>query len=369
MCRARHAGTAVRILLFLWLCFFPACISAGCAEPVLVEDGYTGDTRITFLGDCTLGSVYSKRNVQAGFVRTIAENGLAYPFSCLRDMTGNDDLTVGNLEGVLSDRKLERVRKTYNFIGATEYTQILTDGSVECVTLANNHTHDYGDKGYADTKDALENAGIAWFDAENAYIWEDPRGVRIGFLGVNYSLSGNRATRYAAMAQELREKGCACVITVMHAGDEYQLKTSAYQAQIVSLAAENGSCLVVGHHPHVVQGYAEVSGMPVVYSLGNCVFGGSIHVRDPNALVLQAVLHWESGVLQSMDLHFYPIRVTTDASYNNYCPCFLSGEAAQQVLKRMEASTGISVGVWEDGEGAVVHVDAPDGGWGPAMAE
>ncbi len=69
----------------------------------LVQE-YTGTVRITFLGDCTLGGEEKTRNAAGGFIRTIERNGFEYPFRNLSVLTAADDLTVANLEGVLSDR-------------------------------------------------------------------------------------------------------------------------------------------------------------------------------------------------------------------------------------------------------------------------
>ena len=120
------------------------------AQASLVQE-YTGTVRITFLGDCTLGGEERTRSAWRGFVRTVERNGTGWPFRNLTALTATDDLTVANLEGVLSDRDLIRIKKEYNFIGSTAYTEILKAGSVECVTLANNHSHDYDKAGYADT--------------------------------------------------------------------------------------------------------------------------------------------------------------------------------------------------------------------------
>ena len=133
------------------------------AELLFPVQEYTGTVRITFLGDCTLGGEEKTRNAARGFIRVIEQNGMEYPFRNLTALTAGDDLTVANLEGVLSDRDLSKVKKTYNFKGATAYTEILKAGSVECVTLANNHSHDYDTAGYLDTKAALDTAGIAYF--------------------------------------------------------------------------------------------------------------------------------------------------------------------------------------------------------------
>lgn len=300
----------------------------------LVQE-YTGTVTITFLGDCTLGGEERTRNSYRGFFRTIERNGYAWPFRNLIALTASDDLTVANLEGVLSDRDPEKVDKTYNFKGPTAYTEILKEGSVECVTLANNHSHDYGNDGYRDTVRALEAAGIAWFGAENMAIWRNEDGLAIGFLGVSGSLSGSRFKAYQKQMETLRALGCAAVITVMHTGTEYEYEPDGYQRQVVSRALSCGTDLIIGHHPHVVQGYEIRDGVPVVYSLGNCVFGGNTNPRDHDALAVQADLSFEDGELTDVALRFYPISVSGEKTYNDYSPVLLSGTDAERVLQKM----------------------------------
>ena len=319
---------------------------------------FTGTVTMTFLGDCTLGGESKNRSTPTGFFRRIEENGYGYPMRNLKRLTLTDDLTVANLEGVLTDRKLQKRQKTYNFSGPTAYTQILTEGGIECVTLANNHSHDYGDAGYADTKAALEGAQVAWFGTDAPAFWESDDGLRIGFLGVNYALYEGQAAVYRRQLQALRDAGCAAVVTVMHAGEEYTQTIHARQRQIAQIAADAGVDLVVGHHPHVVQGFDLVDGMPVVYSLGNCAFGGARHVKDADALALRAELRFTAGALETVTLRFYPITVTTDEHYNDFSPAFLTGEDAQRVLDKMLKSTGFDIGVFDPEKGAVVECPA-----------
>ena len=319
-----------------------------------IPSAYTGEVRITFLGDCTLGGETPHPSPGYSLETRIRENGMDFPFRNLKKLTENDDLTVANLEGVLTDRSLTKADKRFVFKGPTDYTEILTLGSVECVTLANNHSHDYGNGGYSDTKAALEEAGICWFDVRNSAVWENEEGLRIGFVGIEGSLSGNRNKDYQKQVKRLKAFGCAAIITVMHAGDEYSYAPpSNYQKQITNRAIPLCD-LIIGHHPHVVQGYTVISGVPVVYSLGNCVFGGNTRPKDLDALTVQAVLHFTQGALDRIDLHFYPISVTTDARVNNYSPCFLTGADAERVLKKLRDSTGHDPGPFDEEEGAVI---------------
>ena len=323
----------------------------------LVQE-YTGTVQITFLGDCTLGSEEKTRTAARGFPRTVEKNGTDWSFRNLKTLTAEDDLTVANLECVLSDRDLQKVQKDFNFKGSTAYTEILKAGSVECVTLANNHSHDYDTAGYQDTKAALESAGIAYFGTDCSAVWQNEEGLMIGFLGVSGSLSGKRAKEYEKKAEFLHSMGCSAVITVMHAGTEYESAPDSYQKQIVEKALRCGSDLVIGHHPHVVQGFEVRDGVPVVYSLGNCVFGGNINPRDHDALAVRAELSFRDGVLTGTTLRFYPISVSGEAGYNDYSPVLLEGKDAERVLKKMEESTGVSPGAFDPAEGAAVSIPA-----------
>lgn len=356
-------ATAVLLLLAALLLPRAAMMEGRWLTPQAALEGkaretgdFSGTVTITFLGDCTLGGEEKSREKATGFIQRIAKNGYEFPMRKLSILTKTDDLTVANLEGVLTDRTLKKVDKTYNFSGPTEFTNILTLAEIECVTLANNHSHDYGDEGYADTKAALEEAGVAWFGTDGAVIWENAQGLRIGFTGVNYALYDRQATAYEKQMRSLKDAGCAALITVMHAGEEYTQTIDRHQKQIVRYAVKEGADLIVGHHPHVVQGFEFADGVPVVYSLGNCSFGGARYVKDADALALRAELNFESGRLTGMILRFYPITVTTDAKYNNYSPDFLTGKAAQRVLNKMKKSTGYDMGDFDPEEGAVVAV-------------
>ena len=329
------------------------------ANLALAEDDYTGTVTMTFLGDCTLGGEEKNARSRLSFASRVAENGMSFPLGGLTSLTETDDLTVANLEVVLSDRDLKKEKKKFNFKGSAAYTEVLTSSGVECVTIANNHSHDYGEEGYADTKAALEKAGVCWFGTDAPALWQSGDGVLIGFLGVNYSLTGNRYKRYAAQAQRLRDLGCAAVVTVMHAGTEYSYAPpDNYQAQIVSRAVECGSCLVVGHHPHVLQGVTVQDGVPVVYSLGNCSFGGTTYAKDPDALALRAELVFREGRLEETNLTFYPISITSDSHYNNYAPCLLTGEEAERALKKMEQTTGMDPGTRNPDGSATLRIPA-----------
>lgn len=300
---------------------------------------------LTFGGDCTLGGdgAGARR-----FARLMEENGDAYPFANLLPLFRQDDLTLVNLEGVLSDRILGKADKAFNFRGASDYVNLLTLGSVECVTLANNHALDYGAAGKRDTEAALTAAGIAWCDADTLAVL-DKDGVRVGFTGSSMHMD---ETRYADQVATLRALGCTAIVHVMHAGQEYVTQPTGTQRRIAAVASQAGAALVVGHHPHVAQGLEQLGNTVIAYSLGNCVFGGNSSPSDEDAYLLQATLHFTDGALVKSQITLWPIRITSASGGNNYQPVLLTGAEAARVMAKIQRVSEMALTPFEDGQGA-----------------
>ena len=106
---------------------------------------------ISMVGDCTLASIQTGRD----FDNYIDKNGTSWPFSGVVEYLSQDEFTLANLECTFSDEKLKSSSLFY-FRGPSSYADILVQGSVECVTLGNNHTNDFGAKGVTDTEAALD---------------------------------------------------------------------------------------------------------------------------------------------------------------------------------------------------------------------
>ena len=309
-----------------------------------VAEGAT-DVTLTFAGDCTLGGDASGAKRFAKFLKA---EGNAYPFQNLLPLFASDDLTLVNLEGVLSDQRLDRVKKRFNFKGKADYANILALGSVEAVTLANNHALDYGDAGKADTVAALKTANVAYCD-ENTVLVLEKDGARVG---ITASAMGLDRALFVKQVEALRNLGCTAIVHVMHMGVEYAKALSPAQQSTASFLAENGVALVVGHHPHVAQGIAVLGQTTVAYSLGNCVFGGNADPKDYDALVLRASFHFTNGALERTGITVWPIRVSGKNSQNDYQPVLLSGENAQRVIDKMQTTSAFTLAPFVLGQGA-----------------
>ncbi len=304
------------------------------------------DVTLTFGGDCTLGGQGAGGR---RFAATVEAGGYAYPFANLFGLFASDDLTLVNLEGVLSDRRTGRADKEFTFIGRPEYAGILSLGSVECVTLANNHALDYGAAGKRDTVEALLSQGVSYVDDQTVTVL-DKDGVRVGFTA-----SGLRfdADAYLAQVAALKSVGCAAIVHVMHTGREYADTLTAAQQSTARFVAEHGAALVVGHHPHVVQGVGVCGRTPVVYSLGNCVFGGNTDPSDYDACLLSATLRFTDGALTGESLTLWPIGISGNAKSNDYQPRLLTGADAERVIAKMQATSTVTLAPFVEGVGAV----------------
>ena len=308
---------------------------------------------LTFAGDCTLGTEHAARGASGGFTQTVLREGMEYPFRELRAFFAEDDATIVNLEGVLSDRDLRPAIKKYRFIGPTAFVGVLTEGNIECVGMANNHALDFGSAGRDDTRAALGQAGIACFDDSYvAVLVKD--GVRVGFTGTVFGPGDKQWARTARQSEVLRALGCAAWVHTVHMGTEYGKAYHASQPRMAEWLAAQGVNLVVGCHPHIVQGVTAVGDMPVAYSLGNCCFGGNANPPDHDACLLRAVLTFTDSALADTALRLYPISVSGSAERNDYQPRRLSGEDAERVLEKMRAMSDLEIGAYTAEGGASV---------------
>ena len=215
-------------------------------ESVSLEEEIDNIIEITmsFAGDCTLGEGHNFGYYNS-FTSVFDEvQDYSYFLKNVVPIFENDDYTIVNLEGVLSDTAKSYATKQFIFKGPTAYTNILTSSSVEAVTIANNHIMDYLSKGYEDTKEALDEAQIVYFGGNTIAI-ENIKGIDFGFVGISF---GNKSDIDKSIAY-LNEKGIKNIIFYFHWGIERDYKQNSQQESLARYAIDNGATLVVGAHP------------------------------------------------------------------------------------------------------------------------
>jgi len=265
-----------------------ALIALGLSAPaaVLAESPRADRLVISLAGDCTLGTDERPVSVLKCFVQLVAEKGFDWPFSGVIDLFANDDLTLVNLEGTFTD-STQSAKKRYNFRAPPEYADILTLGSVEAVSLANNHTLDYLEQGMNDTKQALDERGIAYCSHFEPAVIEI-KGVRIALVGLSYPIRESNVNWMREQVAAYRDQpDIDLIIAKFHWGAEYWYLPFQYQIDAARQVIDSGADLVVGTHPHVLQGIEMYEGKPIFYSLGNFSFGGNSSPRDIDTAVIQ----------------------------------------------------------------------------------
>lgn len=316
------------------LTYFPLSTRApaATAEPAPTSDTWPKTFTITVAGDTTLGSTPDLRKRDDCFENVAEEKGYGWFFSGLSDLFDSDDMTLINFEGTLTESDNAKQKK-FNFKGPAEYTDILTLGSVEAVNIANNHIVDYGDEGKADTIDALENAGIIVSGGGILGIYEK-NGVKVGMTGYCFPYSNGKKDITKDVAA-LREAGCQIVIASFHWGSEYREDFTAEQRSIGRAAIKAGADIVLGHHPHIVQGVEAYQDTYILYSLGNLVFGGNVDPDDRDALAARLTFTVYEDHADAPQMSLVPLHLTALSDGTDYRPLLAEGEEAARIVKRV----------------------------------
>ena len=347
-------GVTALILLLLLL-----TISGAMAEKEIL---------MTFAGDCTLGGEGFNRNKEDSFFACVAKNGYDYFFANFRDLFDNDDLTVVNLEGVLTDSEfLENKKKTFRFRGDTEYVKILTGSSVEAVTIANNHITDFGEQGDRNTRKTLDENGVGWFRADKYYTFEH-EGIRIVFFGLENSRYYSMRSKLAKQWKEMKESGEASAIVVyVHTGIEYVGEHEDYATKMATNLIDMGADLVLMSHPHVLQGTEIINNRTVFYSMGNFVFGGNSAIKKKTYQGVKEVTSLYSMAVQvkmtftndgrylGQRAVIYPAYISDDPDVNHFQPKRLTLREAEPVRAAIQRDTAFELPeLTEDANGLAV---------------
>ena len=274
----------------------------------------------------------------------IAANGVDALLDGVAPILSAADLAVVNLECPLSRRGL-RAAKPFSFRGDPTYAQALARAGVDAVSLANNHSLDYGRGALTDTVDAVRKAGMAPLGAGATRgeamrpVVLEANGLRVAFVAycdlfvegttpredAPGIATGDRAALLAAVRGA--RANADVVVVFMHWGVEYRTRPTDDQRTLARELLAAGADAVVGAHPHVIQPLERVGAGVVAYSLGNFVFDQRNDGAD--AVVLRLTL--SAAGVEAVDV--VPIRI--DACR----PAPASGADAERILRRLAPSS------------------------------
>jgi poly-gamma-glutamate synthesis protein (capsule biosynthesis protein) len=251
-------------------------------SPAAIEPGPAA-LQLAAVGDIMLGG---------SAVPKLRREGYDYPFLLVQPILRQADVVFGNLEGPLTDAGQAEPDKRYVFRSPpAKVAPALAAAGFTVVSLANNHTMDYGVEGLKQTMAALDEAGIQHTGAGmNLQEARRPAFVKsgdytLGFLA--YSLTfpesfwaqGQRPGTAFGHASHVRADVAAArdqadvVVVSFHWGREATTELRDYQSKLAHAAIDSGATVVLGHHPHILQGIEHYKHGIIFYSLGNFVFG------------------------------------------------------------------------------------------------
>jgi poly-gamma-glutamate synthesis protein (capsule biosynthesis protein) len=285
--------------------------------------------------------------------------GATYPFEPTRHILEPAGLAIANLEAPFTERGEPVKDKPFTFRVPPKHAAGLKESGFDVLHLANNHILDFGPEGLFDTIAALDSLSLAHVGAgENIAaafapaILEregmDGKKLRLGFLGFSmthpeefYAGKNKPGTafpfyeRYVAALDSLAPKVDLMVVS-FHWGAEKMITPKAYQIETAHLAIDRGADIVLGHHPHVLQGVELYRPRPdarcglIAYSLGNFAFG-SYSYSSRFSMILKCVVDNE-GLVYARCL---PINVFNDEV--EFQPQLLQGAAATAVIDSLNA--------------------------------
>ena len=300
------------------------------------------DVVIDLVGDI-MPSDYVIHNYDAGGIQGILSPEL------LAELT-TADITVANEEFPFGTTGTPMPDKQYTFQVAPSYVSILQEMGIDVVSLANNHSLDYGKDSLTETFTTLDNAGILYVGAgddvaeASALKVMEVNGKRIGFLAasrvipeVSWNVENGGpavlATYEATLLNQAitnAEENCDYLIVYVHWGIEKNTMPEEYERGLAEGYIEHGADAVIGSHPHVVQGVDWYNGKPIFYSLGNFIFYQSIE----RTMVLKITLD------ENMTPQFQILPASAENAYTDLIP-LESGQEELVYIESLSQNTNI----------------------------
>ena len=270
---------------------------------------------ISFVGDCTLGCTPANQGLSSSFLGVVKDD-YAFPFAATRDYLEADYLTIANMEGTFTTATMSS-GALFTFKADPVYAKVFTEGSVELVTLGNNHAGDYLEQGRADTRAALEAEGIAYVDEDGIALYQKGDGPVIGVYSKLYPTAGQLIDG----VQRLKEAGAEIIIAAPHWGIEGSYRPTLDQIAGGRAAIDAGASIVYGSHPHVLQPVEEYGTGCILYSLANWSFGGNTNPRDRDTAIAQFTVRRDpDGSLHLEAPVFIPCKLSGSDGANDYQP-------------------------------------------------
>ena len=309
-------------------------------------------------------------NFGDGVTPYLTSNGVDYPWANVSHLFSSANIGFVNLECCISTGGTPVPGKEYCFRGPPDAVGGMARAGIDVVSLANNHSKDYGTGALLDTFTYLEESGVRWCgagkNAEEAYACTvlTVHGRKVGFLAFNSIVpSGWPATAEGPgcattwdeelIADSIKNAKAECdyVVASFHWGIELDTSPTGGQRNLAHLAVDSGANLVLGHHPHVAQGFELYKNGLIAYSLGNFIFSPPREISSKTVLLVATI--GPEGLIQAKIL---PVVI------RNCRPVLMEGSQARSWLDiisgySLKLGTDISI---RGGSGFIDRSPTPD---------
>jgi poly-gamma-glutamate synthesis protein (capsule biosynthesis protein) len=292
----------------------------------------------------------------------LQKNGYDFPYTFVKSYFQQADISVANLETPVTEDGIKQ-DKQYSYRSSPLALPPMAQAGIDLVNLANNHSMDRGADGLMDTIRHLDENGIlhtgAGANIDEAYkpAVIEKNGMKVAFFGFSHivpDVSWKAAKNQIGTTQiydptqaidaiKKTRPDVDLVVVIAHWGTERQDQIENYQRTLAEKFIDAGADLIVGGHPHVLQGFEQYKGKWIAYSLGNFIFTTNSVAKTWDSMILQASCKKGGGC----DLNVVPV-LTTYAK-----PEPMKEPKAGQLLNRL---TQISYGAKVDSNGHVTTV-------------
>jgi poly-gamma-glutamate synthesis protein (capsule biosynthesis protein) len=278
---------------------------------------------LSFLGDCTLGTQHGDDTDTTRFNYYALNNDKSYFMQGALPYITTDDFTIANCETVFTDSNLTEVDKGYTpafwFRSRTENAYIFSQNSVEAVSLANNHTGDFGEQGQLDTQNAIDATNYTQWGNNDKDVILEKDGVKVGLVCCTL-WDGNYADGIVSRVQSL-EATTDIQVVFFHGGEEGTHTAEAWKVEACHKIVDGGADLIVGGHPHVLQPLETYNGVHIVYSIGNFVFGGNLNPENATIIYQESITYnKDTQQIEKSEENIVPFKVYSGSGSNNYQP-------------------------------------------------
>lgn len=237
-------------------------------------------TKIGFVGDLMFGD--QPVTFGYGFNSQHSSNNYSGIFDGVNNYLHRIDMVVGNFESIIRKLPLDPSVTNYSMCCAENITYQLLNSNLKILSLANNHTMEYGEEGYKYTKKILEESGITIIgDKEQPWTIISIDGKeKVGIFAASYirTTSANPCYLYfpnestlESIIDKMKQDGANKIFAYIHWGNEFVTHVNKMQIDVARQLAQLGVDLIVGCHSHILQPTAHVQDIPVVFSLGNFI--------------------------------------------------------------------------------------------------